>query len=1028
MNFQVYFIKGGLGCKIMEIGFILDLKKEYILKNWEEVISIKKQRINRNMVLIVFFMLFSLSISGTVAAADLSSTGCVNQTIGVKVNYEYSSDNAINPEIMVKSTTGAKINSTKTYKQAFQCYELIFSYPGAINGTKFNVIVSAPGYKNQIQQITTTLNPLKTSDTNLYGSATFNMKATANYKLGRTVTAKADQLLKFKDADKILAITTAGVPKLNGGTSEDCIEGILNYSNGKITYGKGNLLMLRQTAVDPVDFIFVVKKGSSLKAVSFRNGSSIPVYTGTISENMSHSEWNNLVTKVGGENAFSFASLANAWAAGAPADLLPEAAFHGHVCEGTIGGYTITKTLLQYYPPIQATAGGSGSPGDITSYKVLGVPGGSDDDAAMYFLDATPGKGGYAGYDTTSTGVTDNMVGFIRWTDTTYKLVNNTDGTKSYVVNVPGTGSLIIMKYNKEKNKQDFQKQTKITSTGDLEELKYNTWLIQRIKSNPEELVTIIKELEGLNEEQFYYLLGSAGNVTFPTTTNATNKGQTRFIMQEAHGLDMNYINSLNLTNTIRSNVTISNGQLTYDQMKKIGVDAANLAKQIFKNELGIDLEKEDRDLAVLTSASYVYLNGQTTEATWDGIYDVLGSRLSRSTLLPVHMGVWKPLWFTFVLRGADGTTMSSVYLRYNPLNNTFFVGTNIDGKQVNDLGPAALNNATEVSNMGAYVIPDGNWFNIQSIANAWRNDPAFDQLMTFLFHDHACPGVQPGFFISDYVFQNYPLSGDQSYFWMASSIYCKDDGLVYLMNVSPGMGTYMNQRLTNEETASEYLPTGTEEGMIIVWDPKTKTGKAAIISFKWPTYNLDGLVTPEAQREAMISAFVSLYKGESSQFINEPLSIVTSNEKYITEDEFNAIKKGGTASSNALQYLKDLPVRSLSDLIPVQDDSDNGGSTPIDSGSDNGGSTPVGSDNSGSTSIVGDSGLSLNAATQTEVTSEAGTNPTTPQGKTYDVSTTTPKSSNSGVNTLLIVIGIFLIGGLLAVGFFKDSIFGFFK
>ncbi len=1005
-----------------------DLKWGEYLKKSRGGDNIKKQRINRNVILILFSILFVLSISGAASAASTKEIG--NTTIGVNVNYEYTSDNSITPEIMVKSVNGTKINSTKVYKTAYKCYELSFIYAGAVDGTKFNVVVSAPGYKTQTKQIKATLNPLE-SETTLYGSAKFNLTATANYKLGRTVTDKAYKLLKFKKTDTILAITTAGVPKLNGGTTEDCIEGILNYANGKITYGKGNLLMLRQTAVDPVDFIFVIKRGSTLEAVSFKNGSNVHAYLGTISLNMSHAEWNNLIKHVGGENAFSFASLANSWAAGAPSDLLREAAFHGHVCEGTIGGYTITKTLLQYYPPIKATAGGSGSPGDITSYKVLGLPGGSDDDAAMYFLDATPGKGGYAGFDTTSTGATDNMVAFIRWIDTTYKLVNNADGTQSYVVDTPGTGSLIIMQYNKEQNRKDFEKQTKITLTGDLEELKYNTWLIQKINSNPEELVTIIKELDGLNEEQYYYLLGSAGNVTFPTTKNATNKGETRFIMQEAHGLDMKYINSLNLTKATRSTTTSKNSQLTYDQIKKIGTDAANLAKKIFKNEMGINLEKDDVDLAVLTSAGYVYLNGQTTEATWDGIFSVLGSRLSRSTLLPIHMGVWKPLWFNFVLRGADGTTMSSVYIRYNPLNNTFFVGTNIDGKQVNDIGPVALNNATKVSNLGTYVIPDGNWFNIQSIANAWRNDPSFDQLMTFLFHDHACPGVQPGFFITDYIFKNYPLSGNQSYFWMASSIYCKDDGLVYLLNVSPGMGTYMNQRLTNEETASEYLPTGTEEGLIVVWDPETNTGKAAIISFKWPTYNLDGLTTSEAQREAMISAFVSLYKGESSQYVNEPLSIVVSNEKLITEDELNAIKKGGTTSSNALQYFKDLPTRSLSDLIPTQDGQDDGGSTPNDSGSNNGGSTPVdsGSNSVGSTSTVGDSGLSLNAATPTEATSEADVNPTTTDGNAYEVSNkTTSKTSNSGVNTLLIVVGVLLIGGLLVVGFFKDSIFGFLK
>ena len=328
------------------------------------------------MVLLVFSVLFALAISGTAAAAaDLSTTGG-SQEIGVKVNYEYASDNTINPEIKVKSVNGTKINSTKIYKQSYKCYELRFMYTGAVNGTKFNVIVSAPGYKSQTQQIKTTLNPLDVSDKNLYGSATFNMQATDAYKLGRTVTKTAQNFFNFNKVDKVLAITTAGVPKLNGVTTEDCIEGIINVCNGKITYGKGNLLMLRQTSNDPVDFIFVVKNGSSLQAVSFRNGSSVHAYLGTISENMSHAEWNKLIAKVGGENAFSFASLANAWAAGAPSDVLREAAFHGHVCEGTIGGYTITKTLLQYYPPIQATAGGPGSPGDITSYKVLGVPGG----------------------------------------------------------------------------------------------------------------------------------------------------------------------------------------------------------------------------------------------------------------------------------------------------------------------------------------------------------------------------------------------------------------------------------------------------------------------------------------------------------------------------------------------------------------------------------------------------------------------------------------------------------------------------
>lgn len=983
------------------------------------------------MVLLSLTVLLALCICGAVSAEDLSTTGgnetttvdnqMVDPIIGITVNYEYDSDKNINPEIKVYDTTGTKINFTKTYSDAFKAYQLSFDYSGVVNGTKFNITVSAQGYITQMQQVSVFTSATNGSDPNYYANAVFNMKATANYKLGRTVTQKANQILNFSGADSVLVITTAGVPKLNGETSEDCIEGILNQANGFISYGKGNLLMLRQTANDPVDFAFIAKKGNTLTTVIFRNGSTKPAYIGTISENMTHAQWNAYVKNVTTENGFSFASLANAWAAGAPNDVLREAAFHGHVCQGTLGGYTITRALLQYYPPVQATMGGPGSPGDVTSYKILGVPGDSDDDAVLYFLDATPGKSGYVGYDTTSTGATVSMVGFIRWTDTTYKLVNNTDGTQSYVVNVPGNGTLIVMSYNRDANQKLFMAEKGITTFGALEEIQFNSWIIQKILTNPISLINVTLELQGLNETHYYYLVGTATNITFPTTANATNKGQTRFNASEAHGLDIAYIQSLNLPNATRSNNVTAIDNLNYNEMKDIGKRAAELAKQIFLAQ-GIDLEKDDMDLAVLTSAGYVYLNGQTTEATWDGIFEVLGSRLSRSTLLPIHMGLWKPLWFDFVLRGFDGTTMSNVYLRYNPNNDTFFIGNNTatDGNLVNDIGPAALNNASKVGNLSKYVIPDGNWFNIQSIANAWRNDPSFDQLITFLFHDHACPGVQPGFFITDYIFQNYPLSGNQSYFWMASSIYCKDDSLVYLLGVSPGMGSYMNQRLTGEETSSEYLPGGTEEGVIVVWDPDTNTGKAAIISFKWPTYNLAGLTTSEAQREAMISAFVALYKGQNSPYIATPMSIVTSEEKYITKAEFDLIKQGGTASTSALAFLKGLPVRPLSDLIPAVDDGNDDGNND---GSNNGGSHNGGSHSNGGAS-VGESSVAVSAASET---TEAGDDSSSSGKKAYEV-TKNNSNTSSGDNMgwyIYGLIGIFALGGLVGFGFLRGGLGG---
>ena len=46
---------------------------------------------------------------------------------------------------------------------------------------------------------------------------------------------------------------------------------------------------------------------------------------------------------------------------------------------------------------------------------------------------------------------------------------------------------------------------------------------------------------------------------------------------------------------------------------------------------------KDCKNLVVQTSASYALLNGQITDMAMDGVYEELGSRLSRKTLLPMR-------------------------------------------------------------------------------------------------------------------------------------------------------------------------------------------------------------------------------------------------------------------------------------------------------------------------------------------------------------------------------------------------------
>ncbi len=847
----------------------------------------------------------------------------VDSIIGVKVNYQYA-DDEINPGITLKNLSGESIEYVKTYDAAFKGYKLEFFYPGVEGGSKFKVSVTAPGYITQEQEATVNKHPTDTTDPNLYANLTFNMKATENYRLGREVTKKADELLNFATADEVLCITTAGVPKLNGTTSEDVIEGILNQSNGIITDGKGNLLLLRKPPTEPVNFAFAVKRGSQLIMAYFYDGSLNPAYVGTASANMSENQWRDVTHKLG-KDAYDITSLVNAWAVGAPTDLLKAAAFHGHMCDGTISGYAITEMLLKYYPPEQETLTHRGAPADHTFYRSITIPGDSKDDAFLYILNLTPGKGGsLSGYDTSETGATRQMAAFIRW-DNKLK-----------------TGTIIILNFDRAAYQKDFKNETGQSPSSttphdhshddhtqehvhtDIYPLRLTTWLLGKLNENPEQYIEIILAKEGLTEESYYYLLGSPSDIKNPD-------GSVRIPAQEAAGLDLEYIESLDLPDAIPADPSqLESGNLTPEQMKQIGIDAANLAKQIFLDEKGINLEKDDRDLLVQTSAGYVRLNGQLTDMTMDGIFEVLGSRLSRYTLLPMHNTPWNPLYFAFTLRGADGVIMDSIYMSYDPDEHKFWVGTSAEGKQVNNIGPEALNNPEILEDLSKNVFKEGNFSNIQSIANAWRNDPPFDQLLTFLFHDHACPGVQPGFFITEKVLTDFPLSGDEHYYYLAASIYCKDDALIYLMGISPGTGTYMSNRLLDEDLFDQNpdLPGGRDEGLLVVWDPATKTGQAVVITFKWPEFDRTGLNTREAIREAQIAGFVALYKDEEFARLTAPLQVSTSTPKYITEAEYNTIRRGGFAQSNAIQYLNSLPYRNRADLIQVPggDHSHNGG------------------------------------------------------------------------------------------------------
>lgn len=871
---------------------------------------------NKKAIFIIGVLIIFTFISGVSAE---NSTA-----INLEINYEYN-DN-INPEISIYQNNN-HVSYTKEIVQANN-YKIKINNLSADD--KLSISVSAPGYISQIKNITI--------NSQLATNTIFNLKATNIYKMGYDVTSSADNLLHFSLADDVLVITTAGMTRINNITTEEALDGIYNAAKGYITYGKGNLLTLSSIRTDPTNFAFFVKNGNSLTMAFYKDGSTVPIYYGIGGLGLNTNQWKQLQDLLGKEEAYTYVSIANAWNAGLYSDILTLASYHGHVCTGLISGQAMVNTLMKYYPPRGETGA---QPLENTAYYVLGVPGGSDDDAFTWTMDVTPGKMAYIGIDTV---VNKTMTGFIRW---------NTSSN---------SGILVIMSYSEEKIKNTFKKlYPNINPDRSVnEDLTYQNWLVSTLMKNPESLVTIEAAYKNLTVEQKNELIGNqlwaAQNVT-------------------ARGLDLEYINSLNLP---KAEIEIENMNYTYlseSQLKQIGIDASLKAINFFKN-INITIEKDMSNFYVLTGAGFVRINDTATSMVFDGIEKILGARLSRANLLPVHSALWKDLVIEFYWLNTSDIYKSITYsLKYNSTSGQ-------------------LQECLQQ-------------YNIQDFA--LRYDPPYDALVGWLFHNHVCTGSSPGMLLADKIFDELPLGEDESYVLVSTYTYCKDDTLSRLLGVSPGMGNYYNLAYSNDDVNAGPL-WAADSNIIIKWNSKTNTGTATIIRFGYP-------VLKEGVDE--YAEWMRFVKGDYSS--ENIISLPTLNfevTKPITKEDYNKIISGGSkkTGNNVLSY-----IRSLPDILPSNPNNNHEQSngTHITNNEGSSSSNSYQGYNSFNSEFSSNVGVSKNLLSNNKEI-ESGEDGSK-DGKSYEISKKTSKQVDSN-NIIYAVILIAIIGIIARYGFMRNK------
>lgn len=116
-----------------------------------------------------------------------------------------------------------------------------------------------------------------------------------DYKLGFDVTTLVYELFNLESAEDILVITAADPVEIDDVTTENVLNGIMDASNGYVTYDKGNLITLSSLKSDLISIAFFIKKEESLTMAFYNNGAITSLCSGDESSEKSVNLWDKVV-------------------------------------------------------------------------------------------------------------------------------------------------------------------------------------------------------------------------------------------------------------------------------------------------------------------------------------------------------------------------------------------------------------------------------------------------------------------------------------------------------------------------------------------------------------------------------------------------------------------------------------------------------------------------------------------------------------------------------------------------------------
>jgi formylmethanofuran dehydrogenase subunit E-like metal-binding protein len=121
-----------------------------------------------------------------------------------------------------------------------------------------------------------------------------------------------------------------------------------------------------------------------------------------------------------------------------------------------------------------------------------------------------------------------------------------------------------------------------------------------------------------------------------------------------------------------------------------------------------------------------------------------------------------------------------------------------------------------------------------------WNRGISMELRNAILFHDHFCPGVTSGYYIGKYLCNEFPVLKGESYYIIASPVYCKDDALQAILNTTVGKRSMAVIPLSESDTDCLSAEAKGAAGLYFRYNRKEKKGNGIALGFLWDKLRSD--------------------------------------------------------------------------------------------------------------------------------------------------------------------------------------------